>query len=90
MGSSSARRHPAFPGLSANTASCCIQANTYYRVSVNTRVKQAKTYAYLTNNGDIVNGPLTADYSYYGQPADDMPAQGIGSTYFVDIVFEES
>jgi hypothetical protein len=68
----------------------CIQANTYFRVSVNTNTKQAKTYAYFTNNGPIVRGPLTADFSYYGQPAGSMPTQGSGSIYFVDVTFEEN
>ena len=68
----------------------CIQPNTYYRVSVNTNTKQAKTYAYFTNNGPIVRGPLTADYSYYGQPAGSMPTQGSGSIYFIGVTFAES
>lgn len=70
--------------------SYCIQANTDYRVSVNTNVKQAKTYAYFTNYGSITKGPLTADYSYYGQPAGSFPTTGSGSIYFVDVIFEES
>jgi hypothetical protein len=62
-----------------------LAANTYYRVSVNTNVYQAKTYnAY---SSPIVNGPLTADFSYYGQPAFSMPTQGSNSWYFVDVIF---
>ena len=70
--------------------SVCIPANTYYRVSVNTNSKQAKTYDYFTANGSITRGPLTADYSYYGQPTGSMPTQGSTSIYFVDVTFQES
>ena len=66
----------------------CIPTGTYFRVSVNTNTKQAKTYAYL-DNGPIVNGPLVADFSYYGQPAGSMPTQGSGSIYFVGVIFRE-
>lgn len=66
----------------------CIPAWTYYRVSVNTNTKQAKTYGYL-DNGPIINGPLVADYSYYGQPTGSMPTQGSGSIYFVGVTFRE-
>jgi hypothetical protein len=62
-----------------------LAANTYYRVSVNTNVWQAKTY-----NGPpspIVNSPLTGDFSYYGQPAGSMPTQGSNSWYFADVIF---
>lgn len=79
------------PGVGpAYNLSICIPANTYHRVSVNTNTKQAKTYAYFTDNGPISRGPLRADYSYYGQPAGSMPTQGSGSIYFVDVTFEES
>lgn len=67
----------------------CIPANTYFRVSVNTNTKQVKTFGYL-DNGPIVNGPLVADLSYYGQPTGSMPTQGSGSIYFVDVTFVES
>lgn len=66
----------------------CIPAWTYYRVSVNTNTKQAKTYGYL-DSGPIVNGPLVADFSYYGQPTGSMPTQGSGSIYFIGVTFEE-
>jgi hypothetical protein len=66
----------------------CIPSGTYYRVSVNTNTKQAKTYGYL-DNGPIINGPLVADYSYYGQPTGSMPTQGSGSIYFVGVTFRE-
>jgi hypothetical protein len=66
--------------------SICIPTNTYFRVSVNTNTKQAKTFAGLST--PIVNGPVTADGSYYGQPTGSMPTNFSGSTYFVDVVFE--
>ena len=66
----------------------CIPEGTYYRVSVNTNTKQAKTFGYLAN-GPIINGPLVADYSYYGQPTGSMPTQGSGSIYFVGVTFRE-
>lgn len=69
--------------------SVCLEPDTYYRVSVNTNTKQGKTFGYFTNNGPITNGPLTADYGYYGQPAGSFPTNGSGSAYFVDVVFEE-
>lgn len=68
----------------------CISANTYYRVSVNTNTKQAKTYGYFTTNGPIVRGPLTADNGYYGQPAGSMPTTSSSSIYFIGVTFEES
>lgn len=71
-------------------SSICIQPNTYYRISVNTNTKQAKTYGYFTSYGPIVRGPLVADYSYYGQPAGSFPTTGSGSIYFVDVTFTES
>jgi hypothetical protein len=67
----------------------CIPSGTYYRVSVNTNTKQAKTYGYL-DNGPIINGPLVADYSYYGQPTGSMPTQGSTSIYFVGVTFREN
>jgi rhodanese-related sulfurtransferase len=68
-----------------NVSDLRIPANTYYLASVNTNNWQAKTY-----NGSpspIVNGPLTADLSYYGQPMDKMPGQSSYSWYFVDVIF---
>jgi Domain of unknown function (DUF4082) len=59
-----------------------------YRVSVNTNTKQVKTYAAL-QGGTITNGPLTADYSWYGQPTGAFPSSGSLSTYFVDVIFRE-
>ena len=66
----------------------CIPSGTWYRVSVNTNTKQSKTFGDLTS-GPIVNGPLIADYSYYGQPTGSMPTQGSGSIYFVGVTFRE-
>lgn len=66
-----------------------IAAGTSFRVSVNTNSAQVKTFGYLQNN-PIVNGPLTADYSYYGQPTGSMPTNGSFSTFFVDVIFEEN
>lgn len=66
-----------------------ISANTYYRVSANTNYEQAKTFGYLTSNGPIVNGVLTADASYYGQPTGSFPTTSSGSIYFVDVIVEE-
>jgi len=58
-----------------------------YVVSVNTNVKQVKSYAYFTNNGPIAHDDLYADFSYYGQPTGSFPTSGSGSTYFVDVNF---
>ncbi|MDB4951795.1 MAG: Carbohydrate binding family 6 [Gemmatimonadetes bacterium] len=66
--------------------SICIPANTYFRVSVNTNTYQVKTPGGLAS--PIVNGPLTADLSYYGQPTGSMPTTSSTSTYFVDVYFE--
>lgn len=71
-------------------SSICISANTYYRVSVNTNTKQAKTYGYFNTYGPIVRGPLTADNSYYGQPTGSMPTTSSSSIYFIGVTFEES
>ncbi|HEX8906887.1 MAG TPA: DUF4082 domain-containing protein, partial [Longimicrobiaceae bacterium] len=64
-----------------------INANTNYRVSVNTNTVQAKTFGTL-QNGAITNGPVTADFSYYGQPTGSMPTSGSYSIYFVDVTFQ--
>jgi hypothetical protein len=78
------------PGVGpAYDSSVCIPANTYYRVSVNTNTKQAKTYGYFNTYGPIVRGPLTADAGYYGQPTGSMPTTHSGSAFFVDVTFEE-
>jgi hypothetical protein len=64
-----------------------INANTYYRVSVNTNTMQAKTFGVLQGN-PIVNGPVTADFSYYGQPTGAMPTSGSYSEFFADVTFQ--
>lgn len=64
-----------------------ISANTDYRVSVNTNVAQVKSFGTL-QNGAITNGPVTADFSYYGQPTGSMPTSGSYSLYFVDVTFQ--
>ena len=66
-----------------------IAVNTNYRVSVNTNTEQAKTFGYFNEYGPIVNGPLTADAGYYGQPTGSMPTQHSGSIFFVDVQFQE-
>ncbi|MDB4950310.1 MAG: Flagellar hook-length control protein FliK [Gemmatimonadetes bacterium] len=66
-----------------------IGVSTSYRVSVNTNAMQVKTFGALQNN-PMVSGPLTADFSYYGQPTGAMPTQGSYSTYFIDVIFEEA
>jgi hypothetical protein len=72
-----------------NDQRICIPAGTYYHVSVNTNTRQVKTFGYL-DGGPIVNGPLVADLSFYGQPMGNMPTQASGSIFFVDVTFEES
>lgn len=64
-----------------------INANQYYRVSVNTNTVQAKTFGSLSGN-PIVNGPVTSDFSYYGQPTGAMPTSGSYSLYYVDVTFQ--
>jgi len=63
-----------------------IPAGTYI-VSVNTNTKQAKSFAWFTNNGPISHHDIYADYSYYGQPTGSFPTSGSGSIYFVDVNF---
>jgi hypothetical protein len=58
-----------------------------YVVSVNTNVKQVKTFAYFTNNGAISHDDIYADLSYYGQPTGSFPTNSSGSIYFVDVNF---
>lgn len=65
-----------------------LATSTNYLVSVNTNTAQVKTFGYLQNN-PITNGPLTADFSYYGQPTGSMPTSGSYSIFFVDVIFEE-
>jgi hypothetical protein len=68
--------------------SVCIPTNTWFRVSVNTNTKQVKTSGGFLE--PIVQGPLTADAGYYGQPVGSMPTTFSNSSYFVDVVFEEN
>lgn len=65
-----------------------IAANTNYRVSANINTVQEKSFSTFLN-GPVTNGPLTADFSYYGQPANAMPTQGSYSNFYVDVIFQE-
>lgn len=67
---------------------CFTSAYTYFRVSVNTNSKQGKTFGYF-DNGEVVNGALRADWSFYGSSVGSFPTTGSGSGYFVDVTFEE-
>lgn len=69
--------------------SICIQANTYYRVSVNTNTKQVKTGGGYAFYGALSNGPLYSSGSHYGQPAGAMPTTSSSSYFFVDVIFED-
>lgn len=69
-------------------ASLFIPAGTYM-VSVNTNCKQAKTFAWFTNNGEIDRGWGAAYGGAYGQPTGSMPGSTSGSSYFVDVYFRE-
>jgi len=73
-------------GWQTISASKIISAGDYV-VTVNTNVKQAKTYAYFTNNGGLSSDDMYADFSYYGQPTGSFPTSGSGSAYFVDVNF---
>lgn len=73
-------------GWQTVTANKIISAGTYI-VSVNTNEKQAKSYAWFTNNGPIEHDDIYADFSYYGQPTGSFPTSGSGSIYFVDVNF---
>jgi hypothetical protein len=65
-----------------------INANTDYRVSVNTNVKQAKHFGDF-NGSTLTSGPLTANSGFYGQPTGAMPTSGSVNSYFIDVIFEE-
>jgi len=70
-------------------AAASINANTFYRVSVNTNAKQVKTgggYAFV---GSLSSGPLYSEGGYYGQPTGSMPNSYSSSYFFVDVIFEE-
>ncbi|MFL5541550.1 MAG: DUF4082 domain-containing protein [Longimicrobiaceae bacterium] len=67
----------------------CLDTLTYYRVSVNTNTKQVKTFGAF-DSGPIVNGPLTGNLGYYGQPTGSMPTTSTGSNFFVDPIFDTS
>jgi hypothetical protein len=69
--------------------SVCIDANTYYRVSVNTNTKQVKTGGGYSFYGALSNGPLYSSGSNYGQPINVMPTTSSNSYFFVDVVFED-
>lgn len=69
-----------FPGY------VCISKNTYYRVSVNTNVKQVKSFGVFS--GPVVNGPLHGTSGYYGQPIDNIPTTATSSGFFVDVIYE--
>ncbi len=60
-----------------------------YMVSVNTNCKQAKTFAWFTNNGSIDRGWGEAIGGAYGQPTGSRPSTNSGSSFFVDIYFRE-
>lgn len=65
-----------------------IDANTDYRVSVNTNVAQAKTFGTF-NGTTVTNGPITADAGLYGQPTGAMPTSGSVNAFLADVIFEE-
>ena len=66
-----------------------VAANTVYRVSVNTNVRQVKKPGGYATDGAISNGPLYSDGGYYGQPTGAMPSSGSASMFFIDVIFEE-
>jgi hypothetical protein len=74
--------------LSASAAAA-INANTYYRVSVNTNTAQVKTNGGYAFYGALSNGPLYSSGSHYGQPTGSMPNTSSASYFFVDVIFEE-
>jgi hypothetical protein len=67
----------------------CLQPYTYYRVTVNTNVKQVKTFG-AYSNGPIVNGIMVSTSGYYGQPAGSFPTTQSSSNFFADLVVVES
>lgn len=66
-----------------------ISANTTYRVSVNTNVRQVKKLGGYAYDGPLSNGPLYSSAGFYGQPAGSRPTTQSGSYFFVDVIFEE-
>jgi hypothetical protein len=66
-----------------------VAANTVYRVSVNTNVRQVKKPGGYATDGAISNGPLYSDGGYYGQPTGAMPSSSSASMFFIDVIFEE-
>ena len=71
----------------ALTPHVAIAAGVKYRVSYNTNTQQPKTpfAGYPINNG-----PLSATYGYYGQPAGAFPTIGSTSWYFADVKFSQN
>lgn len=69
--------------------SVCIQAYTWYRVSVNTNSKQVKTGGGYSFYGPLGTGPLYSNGSNYGQPINVMPTTSSNSYFFVDVTFED-
>lgn len=67
----------------------CLTPYKYYRISVNTNVKQVKTFGAFSG-GPIVNGPMVAVGGYYGQPTGSMPTTSSPSNFFVDLIVVES
>lgn len=63
-----------------------IAGQSYY-VTVNTNVKQAKTYAYFTQYGGITRSWGLAFRGAYGQPINAFPSTSSGSSFFVDVYF---
>lgn len=60
--------------------------NTYY-ITVNTNVKQAKTFAYFTNNGYINRNWGSAIGGAYGSLINCPTTTDSGSSFFVDVYF---
>ena len=66
----------------------CLQANKWYRISVNTNTAQVKTFGAFSH-GPITNGIMVATSGYYGQPAGSMPTTSSPSNFFVDLIVSE-